>query len=61
MQKDGKTCVVTIVTIIMFEQISAKLHLPLKRSFCERPEHSNVSSPVTFVTHKLFAVLFSLP
>ena len=30
------------VTLILFEKKSAKLHLPLNRSFCKRPEHSNV-------------------
>ena len=47
-----------------------KLHLPLNRSFCKRPENINVkgipakklpsNSPVLFVTHKRFGVLFFL-
>ena len=56
---------------ILFEKLSTKLHFPLNRSFCERPENVMLSEdhnklaiiyrPVTFVTHKRFAVLFSLP
>lgn len=30
------------VTLILFLKKSSKLHLPLNRSFCKRPEHSKV-------------------
>ena len=65
---DDKPCV-TNVTIITFGTFSRQTS-PY-RYFCIRPEHRNVkwristkhssNSPVTFVTHKRFAVLYFLP
>ena len=38
--RDGKPSV-TSVTIVLLKLLSAKLHLSLNRSFCERPENIN--------------------
>ena len=68
-ERRGKPCV-TNVTIICLKKLSAKFHFPLNRSFCKRQgkklmlsedhDKHSIKSPVTFVSNKRFAVLFSL-
>ena len=69
-EEDDSRPYVTSVTISLFEKTFAKLHIPLKRSFCRRAKNINVkwiptkhasNSLVTFVTLKRFAVLFFQP
>ena len=59
-----KPCVSSVTIIILFRKNCLKLHLPLNRSdninFRKiMTEHAS-NRPVTFVTHKHFAVLFFL-
>ena len=69
-KEDGKPCVTKQNNnTVMFEKIFCQTSPSFEQIFCKGPEHSYIkgrsqqnthNSPVMFVTHKHFAVLFFL-